>query len=132
MKKIAGPALLFLTGCGWIEIRGNLPGLSYHVLEVVNKSDYELEITASGERVRFESENETSERLLPTQTGVIRFRSFSQYGSDASVAIKAWKKGRLVEAISGKVYVHAYGSHSSVWIVRNEDFNRQNIWRLPW
>ena len=113
-----------ISGCSWIRVQSNLLGGSRQAVEIVNKSDFELEITANGEKVLFEVCEETSDRLAPTQTAVLRFRSPSEWGHNTSITIRAWKKTCLVEVITGRYYFYSCEGRTFVWIVRNEDFQK--------
>jgi len=115
-----------------------------HSFEVMNVSDFHLEVAISGRPATWRREDGSESRLLePGQTGSIKIHNFGGSYAQVNVSLKAWDTGcehsaasrpasqpssRSSAYLAGgsyrSVWVSGYYPQAETWVVRNEDFRR--------
>ncbi|MEK9186467.1 MAG: hypothetical protein AAB885_02660 [Patescibacteria group bacterium] len=126
-------AVVGLSACHLIGLDTNIPIFSSspnYSLEIINLSEYDLEISVNGSQVTFGQGGEETPRLNPGQRTALRLSNWSEWSSEISVSLTALKKDRVVGATYGKLHVYRNGAQSNVWRIYNEHFDRQKSW--PW
>ena len=116
-------ALAMLSGCAILDT--NIPLFYNNDLEVVNLSDYHLEIRICGHLM----ERDGKPALVQSgDTVAIRFpRNLTGYAAERTVSAKAFNAdGKVVGASVYRSYQHSSGyQRCDVWRIYNEDLARR-------
>lgn len=133
----------FSGGC---HIYSTIPFYGYS-FEVMNTSDYHLEVSTSGRLMNWQRADGSESRLLsPGQTGSIKIHNFSGSYAQVNISLKAWDLGGgwsgsrstsqpasrpasqsgayLMGGAYRSVWVSGYYAQAETWVVRSGDFHR--------
>jgi len=114
-----------------MSINTNLPLFNRSSFEIVNTSDYYLEVSVNGRKTNFKTDDgNIIGALPPAESASIFFWNWSSYSAEASITVKAKnKKGKLVYAAYKKIWIYYNYRQAEVWIVSDETFRENAYYR---
>lgn len=118
---------LALVAFGGISLSGCMLIPRGAAVEIINASDYDLEIAVHTKPMTFTVDGSQTDRLKPTKSARVYLPGTETIHT--SISFKAWRRGRFIGAIADSQSFYLYQPSATTIIIRNEDFQQR---RWPW
>lgn len=131
MKMMFFGIAAFLCCGASCSLNTNLPIFNGTTIEIINESDYEIEVFVNGNPVKEEMKNcnTRNARLKKGDTATLSLRNWNNTSVTVSISVKGWyTHGEFAGAARKQIYLYtnSYSSYSDSWIVTNQTFSKKD------